>query len=92
MRGSLYAIVDIKAEDILGQPVIYKHPAAAIRFFDDVATHPESTVGRHPEDYNLVILGHITEQLTLELPDGNPVVITGTAWKASKQLPSPKAQ
>lgn len=79
----LYAIIDNKADDIQGQIVAFNHPAAATRFFNDVASHPESAVAAHPEDYDLWQLGFLNEQH--ELVPAKELVISGQAWLSLRQ-------
>lgn len=87
-NGGIYAIWDNISMMIIGQLMIFKHPAAAIRTFSDIAQGQDSQVGRHINDYDLVQLGYLTEQgeITPLLP--RETIITGKAWAAA-QAPSP---
>lgn len=85
-QGYIFAIYD-KLSNTIGQPILAKAAAPAVRFFSDVANHPDSHVGKHIDDYELHQLGVITHDCKLE-PDFQ-VVLTGTAWKASQQPSGP---
>lgn len=82
MRTGIYAILDVKADMLVGGLHLHKAEAAAIRMFSDIAGTPDTTVGRHPDDYELLFLGSIGEdnQITPLCP---PVpVLTGSQWAA----------
>lgn len=90
----LIAIYDRLANDIVGPITIHKSDASAIRLFSDVASHPDSQVAKHIEDYELIEVGTISEEMvcTTALPDGHVrVILTGTQWfearKASEGSP-----
>lgn len=80
----IFAILDTVANDILGGVHIHRHEAAAIRFFTDVATMPDSIVGKHPRDFHLIQLGYLADDHTL-IP-GNKTIITGAAWLQMQEL------
>lgn len=84
MPRYIIALEDTLANEITGVIQIFPHPAPAIRFFGDIASHPESNVGRHIDDYRLVSLGTLNDDNTIA-PD-KQVIITGSQWKASQQL------
>lgn len=84
-NGIIYAIVDLKADAIIGGLQLHRADAAAIRAFGDIASNPETIVSKHPEDYELRRLGWLTleneiEQSILEC------VISGAQWKAAQSL------
>lgn len=72
----LYAIIDSKAEDIIGTVILARANAIAVRIFTDLIKSDENDVGRHPEDFTLVQLGILKEDLTLE--PARKDIITGT--------------
>lgn len=58
----LYAILDIAAEEFPNAGIfVASADAAAVRNFMDAASNPETTVGKHLKDMNLVRLGTLTE-------------------------------
>lgn len=64
MKRALYAVLDTKAHDLAGDINaihIFKHPTAAVRWFSDLVLNKETTVGRHPEDYQLVELATLND-------------------------------
>lgn len=88
MKIGVYAIIDRKAEILIGGLQLHRHPAAAIRQFSDIGLTPDTMVNRHPEDFDLLHLGDITDKNTIEaLPEYN-VVITGQAWAAAQAAPT----
>ena len=83
MKKSIYAIVDTKAETIIGGLHLFAHEAAAVRFFGDIASDAQTMVARHIGDHQLLELGEIDETTGDIRPDSR-VVITGAAWKAAQ--------
>lgn len=81
----VYAIIDNLAKALLGGLHLHKHEASAVRFFADVASMPESMVGRHPQDYDLVQLGFITN--TNEIERSYKLVLKGSVWAAATLKP-----
>lgn len=90
---NIYAILDTKANAIIGGLQLHKHPSAAIRTFGDIAADPKSMIARHPEDYELIELGTLHEDASVAkgfnhciqaLPE-HEVIITGKAWAAAQR-------
>lgn len=56
MKANIYAVYDVKA-------AVYNHPffvsthGIATRGFTDMASNPETDIGKHPEDYTLFCIG-----------------------------------
>lgn len=86
MKIGIYAIIDKKTEDLIGGLQLHKHPASAIRTFTDIGLDKQTLLNRHPEDFDLVKLGELTDQNQIQ-PDYN-VIITGSAWAASQAQPN----
>lgn len=79
-NNGVYAIYDKIADAYVGndhQLMVMKHPAAAVRLFQDVLKDERTNVNKHPEDYEMHRLGFL-EGNTLK-PDFE-VVLTGAAW------------
>lgn len=60
MFDRIYAVYDLKSEALAGR-MLHLSPAdgAACRDFTDLLLRsPDTAIGQHPEDYNLVCLGH----------------------------------
>lgn len=90
-NGGIYAIYDKAANQIAGQIQlhIFRHTAAAIRFFGDVASDPNGLVAKHIDDYELHHLGNITLDNRIEPTDPqDQLIITGTLWKQSQLDPT----
>lgn len=79
----IYAVYDNVADDILGGLHIHRHEAAAIRFYGDIATLPDSLIGKHPQDFDLVQLGHINRHG--RIVGEFRIVLTGAQWAAAQQ-------
>lgn len=82
MRTGIYAILDVKADLLVGGLHLHKAEAAAIRMFSDIAALPDTTVGRHPDDYELLFLGAIGEDNQIEPMCPPLVALTGKQWLA----------
>lgn len=82
MNRYIYAIIDNVANDILGGLIIQRADAAAIRLYGDIASMPESIMGKHPEDYDLVRLGNLDAEHQL-VPDYK-IIMGGEAWLAAQ--------
>lgn len=79
----LYTIRDVVAESI-GPIVLFAADAAAVRMFGDVAVDPQTNIGRHPADFELICIGQVYDDGVIVPAVGGPrVVITGAAWKAA---------
>lgn len=83
MRTGIYAIYDNLAKAILGGLHLYKHDAAAIRFFSDIATTANTQINKHPSDFDLVRLGFLENEV--ELTPLHEVILTGANWLAAQQ-------
>lgn len=82
----IYAVYDNVAESIIGGLQLHYHDAPAIRMYSDIANMPNSTIGMHPQDYDLLDLGTLNDNATVT-PERR-TVLTGAAWLAS-QKPQP---
>lgn len=84
MKKGLYAIYDSKAEEVVGNVIhILKHSAVAVRMFTDVMQNAKSIISQHPEDYDLVELGVLSddEQTIEPTAPENRIVLAGAALK-----------
>lgn len=90
MQTGIYAIYDKVADMYIGGLLLHKHDAAAIRFFQDVAGLGDSLVGKHPEDFDLMLVGNLDEEN--KVSGHKPaVVVSGkalAALNAANQLPN----
>lgn len=87
--AGIYAIRDIVAQMLTGGLYLHKHEASAIRFFGDVAADPQSLIGKHPEDFELIQLGYLS--IKDEIIPSTKTVLTGTVWKATQNGASENA-
>lgn len=82
-NGGIYAILDTKAQAIIGFLMICRHEAQAIRNFCDVADDPQSMIHRHPQDYELVRLGWLTtDNLIIAQFD---LILAGNTYQATQK-------
>lgn len=82
---NLYAIIDNKAEDIIGGIQIHRHEAAAVRMYNDVANTEGTMLNKHPGDFDLVQLGHLDEKN--QIVENYKMVMTGEQWLAINTAP-----
>lgn len=82
----IYALFDKLAASIVGGLHTFKHDAAAIRFFGDIAGDPKSFVAKHAADYDLLVLGTMDDQGVIDA-EHPAIVISGAQWVAA-QVPS----
>lgn len=80
----VFCIRDLKAGAVVSGLMLCRHDAVAVRAFVDVLGNPETIVSKHPEDFDLVLVGTFDEE-SCELV-GSPVtvVLTGGAWAAAQ--------
>lgn len=79
----LICIIDTLANDIVGVPQIFRHEAPAIRQFGDIMRDPKAGLLEHAEDFQLVKLAEIDDNLTLT--PTREVLITGAQWRDAQQ-------
>lgn len=85
MEKLLCVIRDRLAESC-GPVMLFTAVPAAIRSFSDVALDPQTTVGRHPEDFDLLQIATVNEGSGEVTPCSPPVVlVTGVAWLAAQK-------
>lgn len=83
--NKLYALYDLKVGAVVGGLHLFRHHAAAIRFFGDLAADGRSTLSLHVDDFHLVCLGEFDDELPLITPMVHPeLVLTGAQWAASQ--------
>jgi hypothetical protein len=80
----IYAIRDVTAQSVVGGLHLFVAPAAAIRFFGDIASDPQTMVSRHILDHELICCGALDEETGAISQTGPDVVISGAAWKAAQ--------
>ena len=74
----IIAIIDNVAHDIAGQLTLHQHDTTAFRYFNDAMTHPDSYIGKHKEDFDLVQLGILDDDLTIIAQ--KEIMLTGKHW------------
>lgn len=76
----IYGIYDTRAQELIGGMLhFHRHEAAAVRMFTDVAAAPNNMISQHPEDFQLIRLGYLTEDVRIE-PDFT-IVLDGRHFK-----------
>lgn len=84
MNNRLFAVRDKVANALIGTVWIMRHEAAAIRTFTDIASDPQSSINKHPADYELIELGELNETNNAIEPTTR-VVLDGATWAATQQ-------
>lgn len=91
----VYAVYDKVARELAGNIFTTHHDAAAIRAFTEALGRRDSQIAKHPDDFELVYLGHLICEDTGPTVvgyyneagvAGHRVVTTGEAWLASQPL------
>lgn len=82
----IYAIRDRIANDLAGTfpLVVMRTDGQAVRYFSDSLATPNSALGAHPQDYELIKLGTVNDDGTI-LAQKPEVIITGTALTATQE-------
>lgn len=79
----IFAVYDNVADLIIGGLHIHPHQAPAIRMFGDIAALPNSQIGLHPADFDLLLLGVLNEDHTIT--PCKETILTGATWAAAQQ-------
>jgi hypothetical protein len=82
---TVYGIRDKVAESIGQQVWLFKADAAAIRFFHDVLSDAKSYPANHPDDYELVVLGVLSDDGVISTEGCPAVIFSGTQWKQARE-------
>jgi len=86
MLKSLYMVYDLVAKTVLGGIIQESADPPAIRTFHDALANEQSLLAQHPADFNLILVGTLTDSGTIfSPPDGPATVATGSAWLSSKE-------
>jgi hypothetical protein len=87
MEKRLYMVYDVIACTIIGTPILERADAAAMRAFNDALANPESLLGQHPKDFNLLYLGSISADGALYPAPGDSgqIIATGASWLNLKE-------
>lgn len=81
----LYAVRDTVAQDVIGGVHLSSHDAPMIRLFTDGLADPQTSLNKHPQDFELIALGELLvegDHVELSGYDRARVVLSGAAWKA----------
>lgn len=86
---NLYQIYDRNAEMVVGPIMNIKGHGPAIRNFHDALATPETTLNKHPEDYDLIQLCQQNEETGEIIFEEGGVwpksIAMGAAWLAEQQ-------
>lgn len=82
MNRAFCIVWDIKAEDMVGAPILVKNENEAIRYFGDLVGNPQTIVGMHPTDFRLERVGFYcsTNDQDAQLVNNHAVLMTGERW------------
>lgn len=87
---NIYAIRDRVANDLAGHfPLVcMRTDAQAVRYFGDSMVTPNSALGAHPNDYELIRVGtlHDSGEITPQPPT---IIVTGSALTAAQEPKNP---
>lgn len=86
MQKRLYTVFDTVAGTIVGEILQAINDPPAIRAFHDALKTPNSLIGQHPADFQLLNVGIIDDDGAIYIQDnGRTVVATGAAWLESQK-------
>lgn len=80
----IFVIYDRVSESFIGHPVLERHPAPAVRLFNQLLDDRSTGPGQHPKDYELLQVGFIEDSGQI-LAIEPMTVTTGIAYLASKE-------
>lgn len=84
----LFQIFDKRAQQVIGNIIAYRHPAAAVRVFTDALQNKDSIISQHPEDFDLIELGEQDDETGVITAATIPqTVLSGRQWYISQQQP-----
>lgn len=86
---TLYAIRDRVAEELVSMQMysvfVFKTDQQAARYFADAILSDKSILNQHPSDYELIKIGVLSDNGTIDTPWGPPhIIITGDALTATQ--------
>lgn len=61
MKLGIYSVFDQKAQAFF-TPSYYHYKGEAVRSFEDIMKDPKSILNKHPEDYDLYMIGQFDDQ------------------------------
>jgi len=78
MNSNCYVVLDSLAEQVIGNPMLFKADAAAVRLFSDAFRDANSVIAKHPNDHALLCVGTLDESTGAMQTFTPRIVITGT--------------
>lgn len=72
------------AVEAFGQPIFVNHRNEAIRAFGDEMQNPQSTMHKHPNDYDLYIIGRYNEETGELFDDSKERIARGIDYVQSE--------
>lgn len=84
MMLNVYCVFDRVAESVQGGVHVFPLDAVAIRFFRDVMDAPDTSLAKHPEDYDLICLGFLESEGPALVSVGPRTVLTGASIVAMR--------
>ena len=84
MNVNLYVIYDRVAESVQGGVHCFPHDAVAVRFFRDVMDAPDTSLNKHPQDYDLLGIGQFDVSVPCVLPEVSRTILTGASIVAMR--------
>lgn len=79
MKRRMYQLRDVVAGCLVGPILLERNDAPAVRSFYMAFEDPKSTLGQHPEDYELLCLGEYDDEVGVTEP-GVALIATGIDW------------
>jgi len=79
MTLNLYVVYDLVAQAVQGGVHCFPADAVAIRFFRDVMDAPDTSLNKHPEDYDLLCVGSLSSEGPRVFGDEVRTILTGAS-------------
>jgi len=89
MIANVYAVFDRVSESVQGGVHVFPHDAVAVRFFRDVMDAPDTSLAKHPADYDLVCLGSLDSETPALVSLVTRTVLTGASIVAMRSNGEP---
>lgn len=91
MSLKLLCVIRDRLAESIGPVMLFPAVPAAIRSFSDVALDTQTTVGRHPGDFDLLQIATVDERSGVVAAIEPPLVLlTGVAWLAAQSKAEPE--
>lgn len=86
MKLKAFCVFDVKA-NVFNPPFFMGQTGEAVRAFKDLANDPNTTVGRHPEDYVLKYIGFFDNESGVLQMEEHQALGVASEYQSLKETP-----